>query len=113
MCAESVATENFAAALIPPIEASAPDDVRDVIPLPGYRLAVRFHDGTAGTVDMAAMITAPTAGVFARLRDPVEFARVHVLYGVVTWPGELDLAPDAMHDALAATGEWVLGAVLS
>ena len=108
MRAESVATEDFPATLIPPIEATAPDDVRDVIPLPGYRLAVRFHDGTAGTVDMAAMITAPEAGVFAQLRDPAIFARVHVLYGVVTWPGEIDLAPDAMHDALAATGEWVL-----
>jgi hypothetical protein len=108
MCSESVATEDIPAALIPPIEATAPDDVRDVIPLPGYRLAVRFHDGTAGVVDMAVMITAPDAGVFARLRDPAMFARVYVLYGVVTWPGELDLAPDAMHDALAATGEWVL-----
>lgn len=80
--------------------------MRDVIPLPGYRLAVRFHDDTAGIVNMSAMITAPDAGVFAQLRDSAMFARVHVLYGVVTWPGELDLAPDAMHDALAAKGEW-------
>lgn len=108
MCAESVATEDFTAALIPPIEATASDDVRDVIPLPGYRLAVRFHDGTAGTVDMAALISSPGAGVFAKLRDPAFFARVHVLYGVVTWPGEIDLAPDAMHDALVTNGEWVL-----
>jgi hypothetical protein len=28
--------------------------------------------------------------------------------GTVAWPGDIDLAPDAMHDALAATGEWVL-----
>lgn len=26
--------------------------------------------------------------------------------GVVTWPGEIDLAPDAMYAAIAATGEW-------
>jgi hypothetical protein len=26
----------------------------------------------------------------------------------VTWPGELDLAPDAMHAAILAHGEWLL-----
>ena len=108
MCAESVTAENIPATLSPPIEATSPDDVRDVIPLPGYRLAVRFHDGTSGIVDMSALITGPNAGVFARLRDPAIFVRVHVLYGAVTWPGEIDLAPDAMHEALAARGEWVL-----
>lgn len=108
MCAESVTAEDHPTALIPPIEATAPDDVRDVIPLPGYRLAVRFHDGTSGTVDMSALIAGPNAGVFARLRDPAVFMRVYVLYGVVTWPGEIDLAPDAMHDAFASRGEWVL-----
>jgi hypothetical protein len=28
--------------------------------------------------------------------------------GVVTWPGELDLAPDAMHDELQKNGGWLL-----
>jgi hypothetical protein len=26
----------------------------------------------------------------------------------VTWPGELDLAPDAMHEAIKQQGEWIL-----
>jgi hypothetical protein len=26
-----------------------------------------------------------------------------------TWPWSIDLAPDAMHDELAARGEWVFG----
>jgi len=108
MCSESVAPEDFASALIPPIDATAADDVRDVIPLPDYRIAVRFYDGTSGIVDMSAMITGPNAGIFATLRDSTIFERVHVLHGVVTWPGEIDLAPDAMHDALAATGAWIL-----
>ncbi|SPE30180.1 hypothetical protein SBA5_760010 [Candidatus Sulfotelmatomonas gaucii] len=29
-------------------------------------------------------------------------------YGAVTWPGELDLAPDAMHAAILEQGEWSL-----
>ena len=33
---------------------------------------------------------------------------VYVSLGAVTWPGELDLAPDAMYDEIKARGEWVL-----
>jgi len=29
-------------------------------------------------------------------------------YGVVTWPGEIDLAPDAMHQAIRETGQWIV-----
>jgi Protein of unknown function (DUF2442) len=108
MCAQTVSKENRPAALIPPIVATAPDDVRDVIPLPGYRLAVRFFDGTAGIVDMSELVQSPNAGVFAVLADPHRFAEVYVEYGAVTWPGELDLAPDAMHTELRAHGEWRL-----
>jgi hypothetical protein len=44
--------------------------------------------------------------VFARLRDRTLFAQAHVEMGAVVWPGELDLAPDAMHAAIKAHGEW-------
>jgi hypothetical protein len=33
---------------------------------------------------------------------------VTIEHGAVTWPGELDLAPDAMHDAIRQHGVWVL-----
>jgi hypothetical protein len=101
---------DYAALLIPPPVFTAADDVKDVIPLPGRRLAVRFHDGVTGIVDMAGLIDAPDAGVFAALRDPAVFAQVAVEFGAVTWPGEIDLAPDAMHDALKEQGEWILSA---
>lgn len=108
MCAEAVSKANRPPAVIPAIAATAPDDVRDVIPLPGYRLAVRFNDGTAGIVDMSARVRSPDAGVFVPLADPQRFAEVFVEHGAVTWPGELDLAPDAMHAELSAHGEWRL-----
>jgi hypothetical protein len=79
-----------------------------VRPLPGFRLAVRFVDGTAGEVDLSKLIHSPHAGVFAALRDPTLFAKIFVHYGAVTWPGELDLAPDAMHTELKAHGLWVI-----
>jgi hypothetical protein len=73
--------------------------------LPGFRLKVRFLDGTEGVVDMSARIRSADAGVFAALADPVRFAEVFVDYGVVTWPGEIDLAPDAMHHAIQTAGQ--------
>ena len=75
---------------------------------PGYVLAVEFADGVAGTVDCQQLVHGPRAGVFAALRDPSTFAAVQIVHGAVTWPGELDLAPDAMHDALVTTGHWVI-----
>lgn len=49
---------------------------------------------------MAPRIQAPHAGVFAALRDETLFRKVHVALGAVTWPGDLDLAPDAMYQAI-------------
>ncbi|WP_375381116.1 DUF2442 domain-containing protein [uncultured Sphingomonas sp.] len=47
-------------------------------------------------------------GVFAHLQEPALFEEVDVVGGAVAWPGEIDLAPDAMHDELARNGEWIL-----
>ena len=82
--------------------------VSTVEPLPGFRLRVRFNDGLEGEVDMAREIHAADAGVFAELADPRRFAEVAVVFGAVTWPGEIDLAPDAMHAEIKAHGCWIL-----
>ena len=108
MQSEAVAQEDRAAAVTPPLRPLASWRVREVTALPGYRLAVRFADGLAGTVDLAALVWSPKAGVFASLRDPAQFGQVYVELGAVTWPGELDLAPDAMYAAIKAHGEWVI-----
>lgn len=62
-----------------------------------FRLHVRFVDGTEGIVDLAALIESPNAGVLSSLADPFVFAKVDVHLGAVSWPGGIDLAPDAMH----------------
>jgi hypothetical protein len=36
------------------------------------------------------------------LADPEFFERVFVDCGAVAWPGEIDLAPDAMYDDIAS-----------
>jgi hypothetical protein len=63
-------------------------------------------DGLEGTVDMSAMVQSPQAGVFATLADPALFAKATVCLGVVTWPGEIDLAPDAMYEEIKRHGHW-------
>jgi hypothetical protein len=70
-----------------------------------FAISVRFKDGVEGIVKFL-----PTAfqGVFSHLSDISQFQQVRVVDGVVTWPGELDLAPDAMHDEIKQNGQWLL-----
>jgi hypothetical protein len=87
---------------------SAPWRVSAVEVLPAYRLKIRFIDGTEGTVDMSRLVFDQGAGVFGCLRDPLVFSQAFVESGAVTWPGEIDLAPDAMHQEIKKNGEWLL-----
>ena len=82
-----------------------PWDVTEVNVQNDAALWGRFHDGLQGQV-----IFLPSAfrGVFARLSQPAEFRQARLQDGVLTWPGELDLTPDAMHQAIAQHGQWVL-----
>ena len=66
---------------------------------------VRFADGIEGVVRFT-----PSAyrGVFERLRDHEFFNRLSVKDYFVTWPGELDLAPDALYEHIKHSGECVL-----
>ena len=75
----------------------APWRVLEVTALQDDRLSVRFVDGRTGIVDLSALIASPKAGVLERLRDRTLFDQAHVEVGTVVWPGELDLAPVAMH----------------
>ncbi|HEY1613138.1 MAG TPA: DUF2442 domain-containing protein [Rhizomicrobium sp.] len=102
------AEEDRAAELTPAVRAKAPWRVARVEVLPGYRLRVIFNDGTNGMVEMEAFLDSPDAGVFEVLRDEAVFREVKFELGAVTWPGDLDLAPDAMHKEIAKHGKWVV-----
>jgi hypothetical protein len=69
---------------------------------------VRFNDGTAGQVELADFFNSASAGVFAALRDERAFSQARITLGAITWPGELDLAPDAMHRAIKEHGTWIV-----
>lgn len=68
--------------------------VVEVKPEPHHRLFVRFQDGAAGHLQLRPE---GVTGVLAPLRDEQFFAQVFIDYGAVAWPGEIDLAPDAMY----------------
>jgi hypothetical protein len=80
--------------------------VVSVQPLTGLRLSVSFADGTRGEVDLSRLVVSRDAGIFECLRNPVVFAQVGIEHGAVTWPGDIDLAPDAMYDEIKARGHW-------
>ncbi|MHB1744001.1 MAG: DUF2442 domain-containing protein [Acidobacteriaceae bacterium] len=105
---ESNANENSPAAVAPEVAPRSPWRVTGVEVLPGFRLQVAFADGLTGVVDMSGLVHSPKAGVFAALADPSLFAQVTIHYGTIEWPGEVDLAPDAMHTAIQELGEWLL-----
>lgn len=68
-------------------------------------LQVEFMDGTHGCV---RFLPEYLTGVFSPLKEPPFFEKVHLEDGVVTWPGEIDLALDAMYYAIRESGEWLL-----
>jgi hypothetical protein len=67
--------------------------------------AVTFADGLTGRV---RLLPSHLFGVFEKLKDPAVFNQLRVSDGFVSWPGEIDLAPDAMYQAIKQHGEWVL-----
>jgi hypothetical protein len=65
--------------------------------LDGYRIWVRFHDGTEGEVDLVNEIDGT---VFAPLKD-IDFFKEFTLEGdTLTWPNGADFAPDFIHSYL-------------
>ena len=85
--------------------------VESVIPLSDYRIEVTFTDGVSGIVDIAA--TLGFKGMFARLRDPEFFKRVHVGQSskTVEWSDQLDLDPVMLYSrATGKSVEWMLNA---
>jgi len=66
---------------------------------------VTFADGTSGKVKI---LPSHLYGVFAPLSDPKVFGQLYIEEGAVCWPGDIDLAPDAMHEAIRANGVMIL-----
>lgn len=69
-------------------------DVVEVKSEPDYCLFVRFKDGLTGHIQLRQE---EMTGALEPLRDMHFFEQVFIDGGAVAWPGEIDLAPDAMY----------------
>ena len=90
--------------ITPEIVCTVPWRLTRVKPLDHYRLEVEFIDGTCGIFDLSKYVMSPRACVFAALKEVSLFNQVYLEYGAVTWPGEIDFAPDAMYDEIKRRG---------
>ena len=72
--------------------------------LGGYRLRVRFNDGSEGVHDFTAMV-GETGPMLIPLREEAYFARVFLEFGAPTWPNGFDIAPEWLRREMAAAGE--------
>lgn len=66
-----------------------------VEPREGYRIWLRYDDGSSGEVDLSHLAG---QGVFAAWNDRAFFESVRVTdYGAVAWGEDIDLCPDKLY----------------
>lgn len=68
----------------------------------GFTVWLRFRDGTAGEIDLAAALRGP---VFEPLHDPTVFQQfaIHPEFQTLVWPNGADFAPEFLHDNIRVT----------
>jgi hypothetical protein len=70
-------------------------DIVKVEPREGYILVFEFENGERRVFDMGPYLDKPP---FIKLKDPVLFDRATITNGTVSWPGNIDLAPETLYD---------------
>lgn len=78
-------------------------DVVSVRYIENYKLEVTFKNGKSGVVDLEKYKN--YGGLFQKFKDLEYFKKVQINeeIGVLTWPDELDIAPETLYSE--ATGE--------
>lgn len=61
---------------------------------PDHLLLLIFDNGERRCFDMTPYLQYP---VFKRLQNPAFFSLARVDYGTVTWPGDIDIAPETLY----------------
>jgi uncharacterized protein DUF2442 len=72
--------------------------------LGGFRLRVRFSDGSEGVHDFSSMVNEP-GPMLEPLRDEAYFGRVFLEFGAPTWPNGFDIAPEWLRREMQAAEE--------
>jgi hypothetical protein len=70
-------------------------EVNSVVAVPDFGLVLTFNSGERRRFDMLPYLHYP---VFRRLENPGYFSLARVDYGTVTWPGDIDIAPETLYE---------------
>jgi len=71
--------------------------ITDAEYLDDYRVRVVFNNGREGVADLRPMILDKPATVFTPLKDLAMFRQFSIEHGTLSWPGELDVAPEYIY----------------
>ena len=69
-------------------------EVCEVKTYPDYKLGIVFDNGESRIFDMKPYLHYT---VFRRLENTAFFSLARVDYGTVTWPDEIDIAPETLY----------------
>jgi hypothetical protein len=69
--------------------------VKEVVPLPDYRLRLIFTNGETREYDVKPLLE---KGVFRALRDESMFRSARPWHGTVQWSGGQDICPDTLYE---------------
>jgi hypothetical protein len=78
--------------------------VAGLVSVGGFRLRIRFDDGSEGTHDFSALVKEP-GPMLDPLRDETYFGRAFLEFGAPTWPNGYDMCPDWLRREMEAAGE--------
>ena len=70
-------------------------EVNSVVAVPDFELILTFNSGERRRFDMRPYLHYT---VFGRLENPGYFSLARVDYGTVTWPGDIDIAPETLYE---------------
>ncbi len=69
--------------------------VQSVEPVEGFRVTIRFTDGSCKEVNLTPYLHGP---IFEPMRnDPTIFRSMQVEEGTITWPNGADIDPDVLY----------------
>lgn len=69
-------------------------EVVSVAAIQDFQLVVTFTTGERRCFDMRPFLDYP---VFRRLKNSGFFSLARIDYGTVTWPGDIDIAPETLY----------------
>jgi hypothetical protein len=78
--------------------------VVEIKPEDGFKLKVRFNDGTCGVHDFSKLVL-ESGLMLEPLREVAFFRRVTLEHGAPAWPNGFDIAPEWLRREMAALKE--------